>query len=34
MKGKGLSQAEQAHYAHLDELKSEIEAGCDRFRLR
>jgi hypothetical protein len=31
MKGKGLSQAEQALYAHLDELKSEIEADCDRY---
>jgi len=31
MKGKGLSQAEQAFYAHLDELKSEIEADCDRY---
>lgn len=31
MKGKGLSPAEQAFYAHLDELKSEIEADCDRF---
>jgi len=31
MKGKGLSQAEQAFYAHLDELKLEIEADCDRF---
>ncbi|MFF5291910.1 hypothetical protein [Paractinoplanes globisporus] len=30
MKGKGLSQAQQAFYAHLDELKSEIEAGYDR----
>lgn len=31
MKGPGLSQADQAVYAHLDELKSEIEAGCDRY---
>lgn len=31
MKGTGLSQAEQVVYAHLDELKSEIEAECDRF---
>lgn len=31
MKGPGLSQAEQAVYAHLDELKSEIEADCDRY---
>lgn len=31
MKGSGLSQAEQAVYAHLDELKSEIEADCDRY---
>lgn len=31
MKGKGLNQAEQAFYANLDELKSEIEADCDRF---
>lgn len=31
MKGAGLSQAEQAIYAHLDELKSEIEADCDRY---
>lgn len=31
MKGAGLSQAEQAFYAHLDELKSEIEADCDRY---
>ncbi|MFG1884444.1 hypothetical protein [Micromonospora sp. NPDC049102] len=31
MKGRGLSQAEQAFYAHLDELKSEIEADCDRY---
>ena len=30
MKGHGLSQAEQAIYAQLDELKSEIEAGFDR----
>jgi hypothetical protein len=31
MKGAGLSQAEQAIYAHLDELKSEIEADCDHY---
>ncbi|MCA0143352.1 hypothetical protein [Blastococcus sp. LR1] len=31
MKGEGLSQAEQAFYAHLDELKAEIEADCGRF---
>lgn len=31
MKGAGLSQAEQALYAHLDELRSEIEADCDRY---
>lgn len=31
MKGSGLSQAEQAVYAYLDELKSEIEADCDRY---
>jgi hypothetical protein len=31
MKGSGLSQAEQAIYAHLDELRSEIEADCDRY---
>jgi hypothetical protein len=31
MKGAGLSPAEQAVYAHLDELKSEIEAECDRY---
>jgi hypothetical protein len=31
MKGPGLSQAEQAFYAHLDELKSEIETDCDRY---
>lgn len=31
MKGPGLSQAEQALYAHLDELKSEIEAECDYY---
>ena len=31
MKDAGLSRAEQAVYAHLDELKSEIEAECDRF---
>lgn len=31
MKGPGLTQAQQAVYAHLDELKSEIEAGYDRY---
>lgn len=31
MKSGGLSQAEQAIYAHLDELKSEIEDDCDRY---
>jgi hypothetical protein len=31
MKSVGLSQSEQAVYAHLDELKSELEAECDRF---
>lgn len=31
MKGAGLSPAEQAVYAHFDELKSEIEADCDRY---
>jgi hypothetical protein len=31
MKSSGLGQTEQAVYAHLDELKSEIEAGCDRY---
>lgn len=31
MKSAGLSQSEQALYAHLDELKSEIEASCDRY---
>lgn len=31
MKGAGLSQAEQAIYAHLDELRTEIEADCDRY---
>jgi hypothetical protein len=31
MKGSGLGQTEQAIYAHLDELKSEIEADCDRY---
>lgn len=29
MKGPGLSKSEQANYAQLDELKSEIEAECD-----
>lgn len=31
MKGKGLSQTEQGFYAHLVELKSEIEADLDRY---
>ncbi|MBO1268707.1 hypothetical protein [Arthrobacter cavernae] len=31
MKGPGLSKAEQALYAHLDELKSKIEADFDRY---
>ncbi len=31
MKSAGLSQSEQLIYAHLDELKSEIEADCDRY---
>lgn len=31
MKGSGLGPAEQAVYAHLDELKLDIEADCDRF---
>lgn len=31
MKGAGLGKVEQAIYAHLDELKSEIEADCDRY---
>ena len=31
MKGSGLGQTEQAVYAHLDEIKSEIEADCDRY---
>lgn len=31
MKASGLSPAEQAIYAHLDELRSEIEADCDRY---
>ena len=31
MKGPGLSKSEQASYAQLDELKSEIEAECDRY---
>ena len=31
MKGEGRSVSEQAIYAHLDELRSEIEADCDRF---
>lgn len=31
MKGPGLSKSEQASYAQLDELKSEIEAEYDHF---
>lgn len=31
MKGSGLSQTEQAVYAYMDELRSEIEADCDRY---
>lgn len=31
MKGPGLSKSEQASYAQLDELKSEIEAEYDRY---
>lgn len=31
MKSGDLNSTEQAIYAHLDELKSEIEASCDRF---
>jgi hypothetical protein len=31
MKSPGLSQTEQAAYVQLEELKSEIEADCDRF---
>ena len=31
MKSGELTSTEQAIYAHLDELKSEIEANCDRF---
>jgi hypothetical protein len=31
MKGSGLTRAEQASYAQLEELKSEIEADCDRY---
>lgn len=31
MKGPGLTKTEQAIYAQLDELKSEIEADCDRY---
>lgn len=31
MKGPGLGQTEQAVYAHLDELKSDIEADYDRY---
>lgn len=31
MKGSGLSPCEQAVYAHLDELRSEIEAACDSY---
>ena len=31
MKGAGLTKAEQAVYAQLEELKSEIEADYDRY---
>ena len=31
MKGPGLSKSEQASYAQLDELRSEIEAEYDRY---
>lgn len=31
MKSPGLSKAEQAHCAHLEELKSQIEAEFDRY---
>ncbi|WP_214516611.1 hypothetical protein [Rhodococcus qingshengii] len=31
MKGSGLTKAEQAIYAQLEELKSEIEADCDGY---
>jgi hypothetical protein len=31
MKSAGLSKSEQSIYAHLDELKSEIEADCARY---
>lgn len=31
MKGPGLSKSEQASYAQLDELKSEIEAEYDHY---
>lgn len=31
MKSEGLSTSEQATYAYLDELKSEIEADCDHY---
>ncbi len=31
MKGPGLSAPEQASYALLEELKSEIELECDRY---
>ena len=31
MTGPGLSKVEQAIYANLDELKSELEAGFDRY---
>lgn len=31
MKGAGLRQPEQAIYAHLDELRSDIETACDRY---
>lgn len=30
MKGSGLTKAEQAAYAQLEELRAEIEAECDR----
>ncbi len=31
MKGPGLTKTEQAAYAQLDELKSEVEANLDRY---
>lgn len=31
MKGPGLSKSEQVLLAHLDELKSKIESGFDRY---